>query len=942
MKPFIGELAEALLEKHGDNLDNVCVVFPSRRACVFFKDYLVKKIDRPMWAPAVYAIEDFVRELQPVIVLESLSLTFELYPIYREIFPDEPFDQFYSWGKMLVADFDEIDRNLVDAQGLFRNLYELKEIDTSIDSWLNPDGKPTDYQAKYLHFWELLGDFYEKLHKKLEVQNKASSGHAMRMLAEEISKKPPKKMAWQEIAFAGFNALSPAEELLIRSLVKYDMASCYWDLDRYYLDDIFQEAGRFFREMRKRWEKEDPSLINNWNWIGDNLLTQPKKLRIVGVPQRVGQAKVAGLRLRELLKDEVRHEGTAVVLPDENLLFPLLHSLPEELADVNVTMGYPLRHTPLFSLVEAIIQLHENSDRLRSPGAPIRFYFRDVQNLLRHPYVNGINFEDSRSLLNDINRDNLIYLKPEFFQDTYPEGHFFRFLFQKWESIPQVIGYYLELYRSLKTSFEKPSEGRKSAPTIEAEYLYRFFTMTQRLQERLEQYSLNFDLKIFRRLYKEVIINESIPFTGEPLRGLQVMGMLETRGLDFDKLVILSVNEGILPSKPNTNSFIPYNLRIAFKLPTHEDKDAIYAYHFYRLLQRASDITLIYNTENDTFGSGEKSRFISQLESELRARNPQAEIVQEMLTFPSEKEELVPIIVPKTEDLLVKLKEFATEKGFSPSTLATYLNCSLQFYYRHLLRLKEKEEPEETMEGHTFGKVLHKVMEDLYEDFVGKMVRESDIEAMITRVDPLVEAAFRNVTQTDNYKFGKNSLLLRVIRDLILQLLELDKETTPFEIEGLELEMETELKTIYQPEGVKLRGFLDRVERSNGESRIVDYKTGKVPNKLEIKDFSEIRDGQKKREAFQLAFYAYLYLRNAEKDVVVRSGIYPVRNLSNGLQFLIAGPQAEELDLQTLEDFEAELASLLDEIFDVDVPFVQTDEPERCRFCAYKVMCTRS
>jgi RecB family exonuclease/AraC-like DNA-binding protein len=941
MKPFIGELADALLDRHGDNLDNVCVVFPSRRACVFFKDYLVKQIDRPMWAPAVYAIEDLVRELQQVIVIESLSLTFEFYPIYREVFPDEPFDKFYSWGKMLVSDFDEIDRNLVDAETIFQNLFELKEIDTSIDSWLNEDGQPTDYQLRYLQFWELLGDFYVKLKKKLDTKNKASAGMALRALAEEYSKKKP-KVPWEEIVFAGFNALSPAEELLIRSLMEHDLATCYWDLDQYYVDDEFQEAGRFFRDLRTRWEKADISLKDKWNWIGRSLLDQEKTLRVVGVPQRVGQAKAAGLRLKELMQEELPHEQIAVVLPDENLLFPLLHSLPEDLRDVNVTMGYPLRHTPLFSLVEAVIQLHENSDRLRPSNTQIRYYFRDVQNLLRHPYVNAIAFEESRKLLQEISNDNLVYLNPDFFTEHYPEGHFLRFLFQPWESIPQVIGYYLDLYRELKAAFERPSEGRQSAPTIESEYLYRFFTMTQRLRDRLEDYSLNFDLKIFRRLYKEVIINESIPFTGEPLRGLQVMGMLETRGLDFDHLIVLSVNEGILPSKSASNSFIPYNLRKAFDLPTHEDKDAIYAYHFYRLLQRATDVTLIYNTENDTFGSGEKSRFIAQLESELLQRNRQAKIIHQMLTFPSEKETLVPIEVPKSADLLEQLKVFATEKGFSPSTLGTYLNCSLQFYYRHLLRLKEKEEPEETMETHTFGKVLHKVMEELYQEKVGKMVSATDIESMENRVEPLVEAAFREITKTENFRHGKNKLLLGVIRDLILMLLDRDKESTPLRIEGLEQEVETELRTIRQPEGIKLKGFLDRVDSVEGHTRIVDYKTGKVSDKLLLKDFEEIRDGVKKKREFQLAFYAYLFLRNAEKNAEVRSGIYWVRNLSKGLHLLSVGPQAEELDLMALEDFEAEMVNILDEVFDPDVPFRQAEDPSRCRFCAYKVMCVRS
>ncbi|HHG86049.1 MAG TPA: PD-(D/E)XK nuclease family protein, partial [Bacteroidetes bacterium] len=414
------------------------------------------------------------------------------------------------------------------------------------------------------------------------------------------------------------------------------------------------------------------------------------------------------------------------------------------------------------------------------------------------------------------------------------------------------------------------------------------------------------------------------------------------RGLDFKKLVILSVNEGILPSKPSVNSFIPYNLRKAFKLPTQEDKDAIYAYHFYRLIQRASDITLIYNTENDSFGSGEKSRFISQLETELPARNPDLQLIQETLTFPSAKVPLIPVAVPKTQELLDKLQLFATEKGFAPSTLSTYLNCSLQFYLKHILRLYEKDEPEETMEDNTFGTVLHGVMEKLYEPFVGKMVQVSDIEAMDAQVKPIVEEVFRAVTRTENFRFGKNHLLLGVIRNLVKLVLDLDRADAPFAMQGLEMEIETQLKTLRQPAGVKLRGYLDRVDLVDGLARIIDYKTGKE-RRVELKDFAEIRDGTEKREAFQLSFYSYLYLRNQEKDAEVRTGIYFMRNLSKGLQFLTIGPtKANELDLRSLEDFEAELVMLLDEIFDKETPFSQTEEADRCRFCSYKVICTRS
>ncbi len=934
MTSFIGQLVEQLQADFGEQLGEICVVFPSKRACIFFKDHLSRQLDQPSWAPGIYAIEEFIREVHPRTLLDQVSLTFELYPIYAERFPDEPFDKFYSWGSMLIKDFDEVDMHLVEARQLFRNLFDLKEIDTTIEAWLNEDGQPTEFQQRYLQFWQLMGDFYERLHSKLDQRGMASPGMALREIAESYQKKAP-SLPWQHVVFAGFNALAPAEEAMIKALVDRDMATCYWDLDTYYLDDPFQEAGQFYRELKRRWKIED------WNWLGNHLAGNERKITLTGVPQRVGQAKVAGLKLREWMADEVPAESTAVVLPDENLLFPFLHSLPEAVGKVNVTMGYPLRNTPLYSLAEAIIQLHESSDRLRPDRPESIYYFRDIRNILRHPYVNNLLRDEARELLREIQKQNLIYISPNYFKKYEEEepGHLLSFLFQTWHDIGQVISFFLELYQRLKLALEQNRNPK--LPTVETEYLFHFFTLTQKLRDKLDTYSLDFDLRIFRRLYRDILQTGSIPFSGEPLEGLQVMGMLETRVLDFDRLLILSVNEGVLPAKPNDSSFIPYSLRKEFGLPTHEDKDAIYAYHFYRLLQRAKEVILVYNTQNDTFGSGEKSRFIAQLEAELALRNPQLELTDETVTFPLAPEVVLPLEVPKTEPLLEQLRGFAVETGFSPSALSTYLNCPLQFYYRYILRLKEADEPEETMEEHTFGKVLHGALEKLYQPFEGKMVEASDIDGFADQLSGVIEAEFKQVTLTDNFQFGRNRLLLGVIKNLIEHLLEIDRSDAPFLVKGLELELETQLTTLKMPEGVKLRGFLDRVDEVKGITRIIDYKTGKV-SRLDLKDFEEIREGQKKREPFQLSTYAYLFLRNEALPGEVSPGIYFMRNLSEGLQFLQTGPtKSTVLDLESLLDYESEMVALIDEIFDPELPFLQTEEEDRCRFCAYKQMCVR-
>lgn len=935
MTSFIAQLVQDLKEKYGDDLGELCVVFPSRRACVFFRDTLQKSLSGASWAPGIFAIEDFVREIHPRTILDQVSLTFELYPLYKIHFPDEPFDKYYSWGSMLVADFDEVDMYRIDAEAIFKNLFELKAIDASIDGWLDEDTELSDFQDRYLQFWELMGTFYKGLRGKLDQQHKASPGMAMRELADQFEAGPP-TLPWKKVIFAGLNALSPAEEGMVKALVDHGMAECYWDLDSYYVEDTFQEAGHFFRDLKKRWKLKD------WSWVSNALSENKRKITLAGVPQRVGQAKVAGLKLKEWIDADDSDEATALVLGDENLLFPLLHSLPDGFSKINVTMGYPLRNTPLYSLVDSIIQLHENAERLRPGEGSQVYYCRDVINILRHPFIGSILMETGKELLNEISRENLVYLSPKMFERYRKEepDHFLSFLFQPWQQIDQVIDYFLNLYRRIKLSLE--GSGKKGkAPTLEAEYLFHFFTLTQKLRDKLDTYVLDFELRIFRRLYKDVIQKGSIPFSGEPLEGLQVMGMLETRALDFDRVMLLSVNEGILPAKPNLVSFIPYTLRRGFSLPTHEDKDAIYAYHFYRLLQRAKEVVIIFNTEPDTFGSGEKSRFLAQLEAEMPERNPNLELIHETVTFPLSPEAVLPIVVDKEEDVLTTLKTYVEEKGFSPSALSTYFNCPLQFYYRYVMRLREKKEIEESMEENTFGSVLHGVLEELYDPFIGKEVTPEDIGGFEAQLDKVIEHQFKEVTRTENFKYGRNRLLLGVIRNLVIRLLEIDQLNAPFSVGGLELELETRLPTLRVPEGIRLRGFIDRVDTVDGITRIIDYKTGKV-NRLELKGFEEIREGSKKREAFQLSTYAYLYLRNQPEVKEVSPGIYFLRNLSKGLRFLETGPtKATVLDLESLLDYESEMVAVLDEIFDPEIPFIQTDEVDRCRFCAYKVMCGR-
>lgn len=930
MATFLGQLSDKLIERHSDHLTEICVVVPSKRSALFLRDVMLRKTGSSLRLPEVVSFDDFIQSVSTTTLIDKISLTFELYPIYHEVFPDEPFEKYYTWGALLTGDFEEIDRYLVDAEKLFVNLYELKRIDTTIDSWLNEDSKPTAFQQRYLDFWQKMGVFYQQLQERMKQRGLASPAMALReaaMNAAEIAARLP----WREVVFAGFNALTPAEEKFIHTFLELGKAVCYWDMDSWYALPEMQEAGKFFRDLRLRWDLKDPE------WVQDHLTGRQRTLTVTAVPERVGMAKAAGLKVRELLAAGVAASSIAIVLPDENLLFPLLHSLPAEIKDINVSMGFPLRSTPLFSLVEGLILLHENAERRKSKEESEEvYYFRDIKAILRHPYIHAVMWEEADELAKELQQGNRVYVTPRYFE-KYADGHFFRFLFQPWTSIPQTTDFFLDFFRKLQKALTK--DGSKG-PAMELEYLLQFYLLTRRMRDRLDAYASSLDLDTFRRLFREVISSASIPFSGEPLNGLQVLGMLETRLLDFPHVIMLSVNEGIAPSTSSTASFIPYNLRKAFDLPTQDDKDAVSAYHFYRMLQRTSTATLLYNTETGTLGGGEPSRFIAQLRAELATAAPDTLTwKEETLTFPAHRQTAKEITVDKSEDVIASIRLFGKERGFSPSVLGAYLNCTLQFYFRYILRLKEREELSEELQANQFGELTHAVLEHLYKPFVGKDITAEDLDEMTRLVEETTHSAFKELNPTQSSTYGRNKLLTGVIRDLVTAVIEKDKEQAPFFLEALEEEIQFAFGD--GPDGLIVKGVLDRVDHASGVTRILDYKTGAV-DKVKLKEFSQIREGRKFREAFQLSVYAWLYLKSGKGPGPVRPAIYPLRNLSGGPLFLETGyTETAPLDLAALQPLEDELRSLFREMEDPELPFVQTEDEERCRFCEFVVICGR-
>jgi hypothetical protein len=624
MTRFLEKTADYLYKSYGDSISDLCIVLPNRRAGLFLHKYLWKSIGKTIWAPAIFSIEDFLINLSGLRICDSVEVLFELYEIHKEMEGTnaQPFDEFTSWAQQLLGDFNEIDSYLVDASDLFTFLNEAK----ALSIW-NLDNKPlTDFEKQYLRFFKSLYTYHKKLGERLLSSNLAYPGLLFKKTAGQINSLA-EKMIWKKIIFAGFNAMTRAEEVIIENLVASEKAELLWDADTYYMEDDKQEAGFFLRMWKRKWKNKP------FNWIEKDFESSTAKINIIGVPLHVGQAKLCGELLSgHLLKDQPA-ENTAVVMMDEQLLLPVLNSLPPVVNELNITMGLPLRQTPVYDLFDTIFRMHENTSKFeRSENRDNEmFYYRDILKVLQHPYAaqmagtllkgNAFVLEE---LISEIRSGSRVFLGKE---ELIRAGtgifsgslDFLEPVFDSWKDPLKIIESLRRIVEYLRDGFVLKTEEKESHTVrIEIEFLYAFSKIIYRLSTLIEKYHAIKDLRVFHSLFIQLAGLTSLPFYGEPLRGLQMMGMLETRTLDFDNLILLSVNEDLIPSGKTTPSFIPFDIRRHFHLPTYQHKNAVYAYHFYRLIQRAKQVYLLYNTESDELGGGEKSRFIKQIQQELR------------------------------------------------------------------------------------------------------------------------------------------------------------------------------------------------------------------------------------------------------------------------------------------------------------------------------------
>lgn len=932
MEKFISKIARRLYQNKKDQLEQLIVVMPSKRAGTFFKKALAENSDSPLWMPKIYAIEEWLEELSGLSILGKTHLIFEMYISYQNVFPKEEqdsFEDFLRWGPTLLKDFNDIDAYSNKPEEVFNYIHQAKKI----ESWSPSGGGPSSLVQNYLRFWELMGLLFVDFKARLKNQNTAFQGMAYReahnQITNWISKNKPEK---ESIYYLGFNAMNPCETHIMKTLMTECSAQVFWDVDDYYLNDKKQEAGKYLRQYQK-WPVYDNRAFN---WVGAELKKE-KKIRVYGVPKAIAQAQLTGSILNNLYSRGQKVNDVAVVLADEKLLSPVLEFLPDSVKEVNVTMGNALKNVHLYAFFDGVFQLHLNHQRLENESSG--FYYKDLFKVWQQPAFQSsetavgllkIKHELHSQNKSFISKDSLFSLCDA---NTY---NWLEALLGFDSTKPtSVIDGLLCLITLIKNAAVKEKN------TLLLEELFAFTTLFNQIKTLQKKFGCIEELKTLYKLFQQSSKTETMSYYGEPLSGLQLMGMLETRNLDFNEVVLLSVNEGFLPSGKTENTFVPFDIRKELGLPTYEDADAVFAYHFYRLAQRCKKLTLIYNTESDALGSGEKSRFISQIENELVTSFPnEIDFKEEILSHELQKVEPKEFTIEKDEFVMKRLKEIATGKGFSPSSLNTYKNCPLQFYYEKILNIKATEEVEETIEASTLGTVIHKALEAFYLPFLGRKLLSKDVKAMLPEVPTKLTLLFKAELNNDSFVRGKNKLIYTVAEQFLSAFL---KQEIAFldsgksvEIIGLEKDLTSEITIDDIDFPIKLTGNADRVDVVNKQIRIIDYKTGKVELKdVQADQIQKIIREEQHQKGFQLFMYAYMYKEMYEAHSL-EAGIISFRALKKG--FLSAGIKEGKnsftlFDKTLLNPFEEELKLLLKELFDPSIPFTHSGRKSPCRFC---------
>lgn len=959
MESFL-KLVAADLYKHTEgNLAHTAVVFPNKRAGLFFNEYLAQESDSPIWSPAYVSISELFRSLSPWEVGDPVKLVCELYKIFRrETQSTETLDDFYFWGEMLISDFDDADKNRVDTDKLFSNLQDLRNI---MDDYTFIDDEQeeairqffqnfsierrTALKERFISLWDVLGNIYKGFRESLASQNIAYEGMMYRHVIEHLN---VDKLPYEKYVFVGFNVLNKVEHTLFTQLKDAGKAVFYWDYDEFYMKEnrqaVTHEAGEFIRRNLR----DFPSPLSGELFKN---LSKPKEVHYIASSTENAQARYLPQWIRNNLTTPEKE--TAVVLCNEALLQPVLHSLPAEVKHVNITMGFPLSQTPVYSFLIALLELHTHGFNFKSG----RYTFQSVVTLLKHPYTRQLTGQ-AELLEKELTRNNRFYPLP----GELGKDEFLTRLFTPLSGNLNLCIRLSETLQQVASIYQANTSGTEDTDAFNQLYresLFKAYTTINRFRTLIEEDELTVQSETFRRLLVKVLSTTNIPFHGEPAIGMQVMGVLETRNLDFRHLVLLSVNEGQLPKSGGDSSFIPYNLRKAFGMTTIEHKIAVYAYYFYRLLQRAERITLMYNTSSDGLNRGEWSRFMLQFLIEWP--HP---ITRQFLEAGQSPQGTSSITVEKTPDVMRQMQSLfdvrANPKAkFSPSALNYYLDCPLKFYYRYVAGLSAPDEVSAEIDSATFGSIFHYAAEHIYKDLTthGKVINKEALETLLrneVKLQDYVDTAFKklffNVPQNEKPEYNGVQLInSAVIARYLKQLLQNDLRYAPFTFIASEMEVDEPID-IQTPKGViksRIGGIIDRMDSKDGTLRIVDYKTGGDADTPPHVESLFIPDKKRSNYVFQTFLYAAIMCRKQPTMKIAPALLYIHRAATETYSPVIQMGESRK-PKEAVEDFSKyekeyreRLQGLLEEIFNPEKSFTQTEIIEKCTYCDFKALCKR-
>lgn len=957
MEFFLSRIAKSLRDEFGNNLNRHCLVFPGRRAGLYLIKYLSTGLEKPIWVPATNTINDLFRSCSRLQLAGNEILLFELFRIYSLIRKDAgSFDDFYFWGDMLINDFDDTDKYLADASHLFVNIRDLKEIDQKFGGltdeqkeivrqfWLNFDiSKPTDQKEGFISLWAVLPELYQAFRNSLREQNLAYEGMIFREVAELNDDEIAGAISWDMVHFIGFNALNNCEKRLMKVLKKAGKARFYWDYDNSFITEgQHNSAGFFMRENLKMFGNDMPS---DWNY--DTMLSagaSRAKRVVLETSSDVAQVKLVSGLLREIpgLSPENAHQ-TAVVLSDETLLIPLLSSLPENTLDINITMGYPLRQTMVYTFVRHLMDMQRS---VMNSNGECRFFSTHVLNIIRHPLLRGKLAEDDNALVSEL----ISCGKAWFTSSDFSSSVFLSAVFAK-HTLPSLLSAWLRDILST-IALQTAGEEDEVQHNMRNEFIYRIILSLNKLDSIIRNPAYSFSDDTFLKLLDRMLSRQTVPFSGEPLSGIQVMGILETRALDFKNLIILSVNEGVMPALSSTSSFIPFSLRQAFGLPSVNHQESIFAYHFYRLLQRAENVTFTYNSNSEGLRSGEMSRFLIQMNYDSKLKPLFMNTGFEIKTSvpPSSG------IIRTNEHMEMLQSRFLSGSGrvLSPSAINTWINCRMKFFYRYVSGIREPEKISGEIDPAMFGNILHEVMRRLYSGYCGRTMDQRVLESMLKDEDLLrrnIEDAIREKFNTGlTGKVSGNELIVRdVLYTYVRRIIQVDRSIAPLTILNLEqyLDFNLEISIAGIKTGIKTGGYADRIDKVNGFVRIVDYKTGRISDSLCAINNLFIEERKDEYEGwFQVLLYCEAYLRQ-NSNAIVKPSIYKIKKMTGKPMpdrlFVREGRSETEISdyREIRSDFMTGVQEIVEKIFDPVEPFTMTSQTSRCTYCSYKVLCSR-